>query len=378
MRRVLLLLFVVLLLTAAAAAMYGYSTWSGLYEPYKGYTSAEQFVDIPAGTSTGAITERLVTGGIVRDALVFRVALWWTGGARNLQAGEYRFDQPLTPIEVIDRLTRGDVYTRRITFPEGRTIQEMAKLYESREMGQARDFMAAATNRSLIADLDPGATDLEGYLFPETYSLPRNAPAARLISAMVERFRLTFTEAQKNASTGVQNGAPAEAGAPAGVVTLTTRDIVTLASLVEKETGAPDERPMIAAVYRNRLRLRMPLQADPTVVYAMQKAGTYNGNIRRDDLAMDSPYNTYKYPGLPPGPIASPGKASLEAALHPADVDYLYFVSRNDGTHAFATTLAEHSRNVQRFQVEYFRSQARGTGDGRQGSGDRATSGNRQ
>jgi UPF0755 protein len=179
-------------------------------------------------------------------------------------------------------------------------------------------------------------------LFPETYSLPRGTPAPTLVSLMVDRFRDTYFElAQKK--TGESD--------------LAVRELVTLASLVEEETGKAEERPIVAAVYRNRLERKMPMQADPTVVYALVKAGTYDGNIRRTDLAIDSPYNTYKYPGLPPGPIASPGRAALEAALAPADVNYLYFVSRNDGSHVFAETLAEHNANVYEHQVVYFRKQ---------------------
>jgi UPF0755 protein len=240
----------------------------------------------------------------------------------------------------VERLARGDVYARRITFPEGLTIGEMAGIYESRGFGAAARFLEAAANASLIRDLDREAVDLEGYLFPETYALPRETPASRLIAMMVDRFRATYTD-QWRRSAEEQGWTP--------------RQVVTLASLVEKETGKPEERPIVAAVYRNRLNIGMGLQADPTVVYALQKAGRYTGNIRRDDLALDSPYNTYRHAGLPPGPIAAPGAASLEAALMPANVSYLYFVSRNDGSHVFARTLAEHNRNVREFQVLYFR-----------------------
>jgi UPF0755 protein len=246
----------------------------------------------------------------------------------------------MTPLDVVDVLVRGDVYTQKVTFPEGLTIDEMAKLYESHGFGRARQFVEAARNVQRIADLDASATDLEGYLFPETYALPRNGGAARLVDLMVERFRSVYGEQMRTRATAQS---------------MTTRQVVTLASLIEKETGKAEERAVIAAVFRNRLKIGMPMQADPTVVYALEKAHRYDGNIRRDDLATDSPYNTYKYPGLPPGPIASPGKASLAAALMPADVSYLYFVSRNDGSHIFATTLAEHSNNVRKFQVEFFR-----------------------
>ncbi|MDA1184060.1 MAG: endolytic transglycosylase MltG [Acidobacteria bacterium] len=311
-----------------------------LYDPYQGYADAEQFVVIAPGTGTAAIRRSLVEAGIVRDEFAFRAALWWTGHALHLQAGEYRFDSPSTAVDVIERIASGDVHTRPITFPEGLTIAEMAETFESRGFGAAADFEAAAGDASLIRSVDVEAVDLEGYLFPETYALPRDTSASSLVAMMVSRFLDTFDESWRSAAE--------EQG-------LTVRQVATLASLVEKETGAPDERPVVAAVYRNRLRIGMLLQADPTVVYAMRLAGTYAGNIRRSDLAMDSPYNTYRYAGLPPGPIAAPGAAALAAVLSPADVNYLYFVSRNDGTHAFARTLAEHNRNVREFQILYFR-----------------------
>lgn len=324
----------------AGAAFAGMALRGRLYDPYKGYEGAEQFVAIAPGTGTAAIRRRLVDAGIIRDEVAFRVALWWTGRALDLQAGEYRFDRPLAAVDVVERIARGDVYTRRITFPEGLTIQEMAEIFESRGFGAAADFIEAAMNPSRIQDLDAQAVDLEGYLFPETYALPRAVPASRLIAMMVDRFLATYTDRWRRAAE--------EQG-------LTMRQVVTLASLIEEETGKSEERPIVAAVYRNRLRIGMRLQADPTVVYALRQVGKYTGNIRRDDLARDSPYNTYRYAGLPPGPIAAPGAASLEAALTPAQVSYLYFVSRNDGTHAFARTLAEHNRNVREFQILYFR-----------------------
>ena len=324
----------------AAAVITGTVFWQRASERYRGYTAAEQFVEIPPGTGAAEIGRRLIEGGIIRDEMAFRTALWRTGRARSLKAGEYRFAEPLTALEAVETLARGKVYARPIMFPEGLTIPEMAALYESRGFGSAPDFIEAARNVSLIADLDVRAGDLEGYLFPDTYALPRGTPAPRLVALMVDQFRVAYTEALQRSAE--------EQG-------LTTRQVITLASLVEKETGRADERPIVAAVYRNRLRIGMGLQADPTVGYALQEAGRYDGNIRRQDLQIDSPYNTYRYRGLPPGPIAAPGKASLEAALTPADVPYLYFVSRNDGSHAFAETLKAHNRNVREFQILYFR-----------------------
>ena len=339
-----IVVLVAVLAAGGAAAVAVWLAWERIHEPYRSYAGPEQFVTIRQGAGSAEIGRRLFDAQVVSDARLFRLALLWTGQGRDLKAGEYRFDRPLSTLDVIDVLVRGDVYARRMTFPEGLTIEEMSKLYESHDFGSARDFVTAAKNVERIKDLDPNATDLEGYLFPETYALPRGTPASRLIDAMVDRFRIVYDERMR-ASAAAQG--------------LTTRQVVTIGSLVEKETGKADERPTVGAVYRNRLRIGMPMQADPTIVYALEKAHRYNGNIRREDLALDSPYNTYKYPGLPPGPIASPGKASLEAVLFPTDAPYLYFVSRNDGSHVFAQTLAQHNANVQKFQVNFFRQQRR-------------------
>ena len=337
MKRAFLLVVALALLGGMAAA---FTLYKRTTEPYKGYDSAEQFVVIEPGSGTRTIGRRLVEAGVVRNEATFRAALWFSGRARSLQAGEFRFDAAMTPVEVIDKIAKGDVYTRRVTFPEGLTIIEMARIYEQQGFGPSAAFVASARDPAAIRDLDPDAPDLEGYLFPETYSMPRDVNAARLIATMVGRFRELFTPELR------------EAGRALG---LSTRQIVTLAALVEKETAVPDERPLVAAVYLNRLKIGMGMQADPTVIYALQRAGRYDGNLRRDDLSFDSPYNTYRYAGLPPGPIASPGLASLKAAVAPAAVDYLYFVSRNDGSHVFARTLDEHNANVQKYQVLYFR-----------------------
>ncbi len=335
----LILIFVVVLLIGIPVYL-GTLGWIRVTNPYRGYLGTEQFVDIPFGTSTGEIGRRLADAGVVPDRYTFRAAVWWRGAGSRLKAGEYRFNRALTPVAVIEKLERGDVFTRRITFPEGLTLAEMATLYETRGFGKAADFAAAARDATRIHELDPAAPDLEGYLFPDTYALARNTSAGVLVSMMVDRFKGAYDQA-------IRNRAEEE--------TLGVRDLVTLASLVEKETASEGERALVSAVYRNRLRIGMPMQADPTVVYALAKAGRYDGNIRREDLSLNSPYNTYRYPGLPPGPTASPGLAALSAALAPADVPYLYFVSRNDGTHVFARTLTEHNSNVRKFQVEFFR-----------------------
>lgn len=332
MKRLAIWLVIVLFVGVAAAAGW---IWLRSREPYKGYEASEVFVDIPQGAGPASIGRRLVESGVVRDEVLFRFEIWRSGTGRRLQAGEYRFDRALTVSEVVGRLVKGDVYLRPITFPEGLTIRQMSLLFESRGIGTAAEFAAAARDTQLLASIDPDARNLEGYLFPDTYALPRAVTAGQLVSKMAAEFQKALTPElrQKAAARG-----------------LSVRELVTLASLVEKETGKAEERPLVAAVYTNRLRIGMGLQCDPTVLYALELAGNFSGNIRRDDLQIDSPYNTYRYAGLPPGPIASPGRASLEAAAAPASVPYLYFVSRNDGTHVFSATLAEHNRNVTEFQ----------------------------
>jgi UPF0755 protein len=324
-----------LLLILVVVAAGGVWAYVNLGRPYKAYPGAEQFVEIPAGRGLSSIGKSLADAGVVSSKEAFRLAVWLQGSGRRLQAGEYRFDRPMTAGEVVDKLAKGDVYVRAITFREGLTVREMAAVFESSGFGSADDFMAASKNAALISELDPDARDLEGYLFPDTYTLPRSVTAVQLIERMVSRFRKAATPELRQAATA--RG-------------LSVRQLVTLASLVEKETAKAEERPVVSGVYTNRLKIGMGLQCDPTVIYALMLAGRYDGNIRKGDLQIDSPYNTYRYAGLPPGPIAAPGEASLHAAANPADVPYLYFVSRNDGSHVFSTTLDEHNRNVNEFQ----------------------------
>jgi UPF0755 protein len=337
MRRFLGLLVIVLL---AAGGWVVNRQYAKLGAPYRNFVGDEQFVEIAPGLGTRAIGAVLVDAGVVSDLTTWRLAVWRSGRSTSLKAGEYRFTGAATAGDIVARIARGDVYLRTVTFPEGLTIRHMAAIYEQAGLGAGKDFIAAAGDARLVSDIDPSARNLEGYLFPDTYALPRQASAQDLVARMVGRFETVMTDDLR-----------AEARARG----LTIRQVVTLASLVEKETSAPDERPLVAAAYLNRLRLGIGLQCDPTVIYALELRGRFNGNITKADLSIDSPYNTYRYRGLPPGPIAAPGRSSLEAVLRPADVDYLYFVSRNDGSHAFASTLAEHNRNVQKYQVEFFR-----------------------
>ncbi|HUF47869.1 MAG TPA: endolytic transglycosylase MltG [Vicinamibacterales bacterium] len=333
----------VVLVLALVVLATGVSAWwiqTRLGAPFGAHPADGVFVDVPAGAGPIAIGSRLVAAGVVPDVWTFRLAARLEGVDRRLQAGEYHFTAPASPRDVVQRIAAGDVYTRPVTFPEGLTVAQLADVFAEAGLGQRADFLAAAGNASFVAHLDPDARDLEGYLFPDTYPLRRHVTAREVVSAMVGGFERAFDATLREA-------ARAQA--------LTVREVVTLASLIEKETARAEELTQVSAVFRNRLRIGMPMQCDPTVIYALMRAGRWNGNIRRADLQIDDPYNTYRYRGLPPGPIAAPGRGALAAALAPADVTYLYFVSRNDGTHVFASTLAEHNRNVARWQVRYFR-----------------------
>lgn len=335
-----------LILMVIAALGVGAAWWAGqqVGSAYRGFAGEEVFVDIPQGSSVSAIADRLAAAGVVSHPLIFRVAARMSGAERSLQAGEYRFTEPATPAQVVQRLARGDVYTRAVTFREGLTIWDMAEVFEAAGLGVAEDFLREARDPARIQSLDPDARSLEGYLFPDTYRLPRSAGAAGMVDAMIARFLRAFDD---------------ELRAAAAARGMSVREVITIASLVEKETAVGSERPIVSAVYQNRLRIGMGLQCDPTVIYALRLASQWNGNLTRENLRIDSPYNTYRYAGLPPGPIAAPGRASIEAAIRPSADKYLYFVSRNDGTHVFATTLAEHNRNVQEWQVRFFRNRPR-------------------
>jgi UPF0755 protein len=328
-------LALVALVVAVGLGVLGWWAYDRIHRPHRGFSAEEVFVDLPPGTSVAGIASKLASAGVIPDVWTFRLAARLSGADRRLKAGEYRFAGPATPIEVVARLERGDIYKRMVTFPEGLTIAEMAPIVERAGFSSARDFTLAASDGSRVSALDPEARTLEGYLFPDTYSFPHDAGSDAVVAAMVAGFEHAFD---------------ADLRAAAAARKMDVREVVTLASLIEKETAQADERPLVSAVYHNRLARGMLLQCDPTVIYALMRAGKWTGNIQKAHLAMDSPYNTYRVPGLPPGPIAAPGRASIAAAIHPADVPYLYFVSRNDGTHVFAETLAEHNRNVARWQ----------------------------
>ena len=278
-----------------------------------------------SGYSTRRIAIELKKAGVIRSVFAFRV--WHILHPKlSLKAGEYLFDRGASIPQVYDRIARGDIYFHVVTIPEGYTMFDIAKAMEDAGLGSAQDFLKIAQTRTdLIADLAPEAKSLEGYLFPNTYQFTRTQSREEMIGAMVHQFRQVAQ--QIGLSSDVHR-------------------TVTMASIVEKETAAPDERPIVASVYYNRLARRVALDADPSVIYALLLAGNYSGSLHHADLAIPSPYNTYRFPDLPPGPIANPGQSALEAAMHPANSGFFYFVSDGNGHHRFARDLTEHNRNV--------------------------------
>jgi UPF0755 protein len=329
-RRVALFLLALLALAGGAAAAW----WHETAFPKIPEGAPVVRLVVPPGASAEAIAGQLHALGLVRHPLVFRVLAQVRAVGGRLKAGEYAFSGPLSLEGVLDALARGDVVRRDLTVPEGRSLDEIAALVAAEGLGKEA-FLAAARDPAPVRDLDPAAADLEGYLFPDTYDVPQAPEAPRaLVRRMTQRFREVIgPELQRISERG-----------------LTVREVVTLASIVELETASAPERPRIAAVFLNRLEKGMPLQTDPSIIYALKQAGRWDGNIRKRDLDILSPYNTYRRPGLPPGPLGSPGRESILAVLEPAETKELYFVSRNDGTHEFSRTLVEHNRAVNRYQ----------------------------
>jgi UPF0755 protein len=302
--------------------------WLGnaLFNPYG--PSEQKFVTLKPGSSSRAIARTLQHEGVIRNYYAF-LLLTMFEGRHKLKAGEYAFEHPASAFEVYDRLVRGDVYVRVVKIPEGYNMFDIGQALEAAHICSKQDFLAVAKDPSLVHDLDPQAPSLEGYLFPDTYRLGRTQNAREIATEMVKRFR---REATAIGLTG------------------DIHRVVTMASIVEKETAVKAERPLVAGVFENRLTKHIVLATDPAVIYAALLAGRYNGVIHQSDLAYNSPYNTYKYVGLPPGPIANPGRESLLAAMNPQKTDYLYFVANNQGGHNFARTMEEHNRNVANYR----------------------------
>ena len=290
--------------------------------------SSETFVDLPAHTSTAQIAARLQQAGIIRSRLAFRAIAFVHH--RSLRPGEYRFDHPVSLGQVYARLARGDIYTRTLVVPEGYNLFDLAAAVDRAGFGPRDAFLAAARQHTeLIADWAPHATSLEGFLFPATYKFSRHAAPAQMLAAMVRRFRQASVQLNLHGNV---------------------METVTLASIIEKEVGVDAERPLVAGVFRNRLAQKMPLETDPTVIYAALLDGRYRGTIYRSDLQSSSPYNTYRHTGLPPGPICNPGLAALRAALAPAETPFLYFVADAAGHTRFAITRKEHEEQVKSYR----------------------------
>ncbi|HUI79070.1 MAG TPA: endolytic transglycosylase MltG [Bryobacteraceae bacterium] len=316
----------VLLLLVAVAA--GYLVFR-LARPYQAF-SGTTYLEFARGTPTSQMGVQLAEAGVVRSRFDFWLARLAARG-RSLQAGEYRFDRPASALEVVRRIARGDIFYYELVVPEGKNMFDIAALVEQLGVFPANDFLAAARNPALIRDLDPAAPSLEGYLFPNTYRLNHSTTPERLCRMMTGKFREEWKKLNTDASI---------------------HRTVTLASLVEKEGKLAEERPVIAAVFDNRLRIGMKLDCDPTTIYAALLENRYRGTIFRSDLDSDQPYNTYRHTGLPPGPIANPGVASLKAVLAPADSEALYFVLRpgDSGAHEFSRNIAQHEAAIAKYR----------------------------
>jgi UPF0755 protein len=338
------LLWLILVAVLAAAGWFAWALLVPATPP------ANTFVMLRPGYSTRRIAAELKTAGVIRSERAF--VLWhYLHHRRSLKAGEYLFEKPANAREIHHRLARGEVYFHTVVVPEGYTMFDIARAIEGAGLGSAEDFLKVAqSDTELIADLSPRARSLEGYLFPDTYQFTRMMTMQDMAAAMVKQFRQVA--GQIGLIPGATAGTPVSEGAESsGIAEIAlnpddVQRVVTMASIVEKETAVAEERPMVAGVYFNRLAKNIALDADPSIIYAELLAGTYTGALHHEDMRFKSPYNTYRYPGLPPGPIANPGKSALEAAMHPAQSDHYYFVADAAGHHRFARTMEEHNRNV--------------------------------
>jgi len=308
-----------------------------LYEffciPHK--SPSEILFEISKGQTAKEVGQALKKRGIIRLRWPFLFGYKFFYSSHTLKAGEYLFRLPLSTKDIIEKLIEGRILLHTYTVPEGLTRKETAAHFETLGLCLEKDFLAASEDTSLITHLDPEADNLEGYLYPETYHFPKYTQPGMLVSAMIRQFQEIFTGEWKNKANDMN---------------MSVREIVILASLIEKETSLTHEKKLVSSVFHNRLKRGIKLDCDPTIIYVLKENDRFTGRLRYKDLKMDDPYNTYIYGGLPPGPISNPGKESLEAALYPANTDYLYFVSRNDGSHKFSATLKEHNKAVRKYQ----------------------------
>ena len=320
-----------LLLTGAVSAFYLHLRH---YAKTPARVKAEDtLIAIPAGQSFHVTTEKLATAQIINSPYKFKIVARLKGYDKKLQAGEYVLSATMSPATILQKMVNGDVRLYRLTIPEGLNLHQISELVDEAGLASRDRFVAAATSVEFVSKLGLKAATFEGYLFPETYFFPKHASSSAIITTLVNRFRQIFdaTWQQRAEELG-----------------FSVHQIVILASIIEKETGAPFERPIISSVFHNRLNKKMRLESDPTVIYGLKD---FDGNLKRKHLETPTPYNTYKIKGLPAGPIANPGKASLEAALYPAETKFIYFVSKKDQTHQFSTNFKDHQRAVQRYQL---------------------------
>jgi UPF0755 protein len=325
-------LIVLLVILVAAVGAY---LWVSIKRPYRAFPAEGVFVDLPHGASSRTVSHLLAQNGVVRSAVAFEIYAR-RHPKRRLQAGEYFFNRPISGHDVFWQIADGHIYEQPFTVREGETMFDIARDLEAGKFMAASDFLTAAKNPELIHDFAPDAKTLEGFLYPATYNLPRRPSANELTSEMVKRFMEEWSQIRSTVQIAPASGL--------------TEHVVTLASLVERETPKREERPLVAGVFENRLGKNMRLQCDPTVIYALEQNGQYKGTLTGADLQFDSPYNTYEHGGLPPGPIGNPGEESLRAAMEPTKTSFLYFVANTQGGHFFAATLEEHNRNVTKYR----------------------------
>jgi UPF0755 protein len=328
-------------------ALVGLAAWFAWALLTRVEPAGQTFVMLRPGYSAHRIARELKQAGIIRSEQAFLLWHYYHHG-RSLKAGEYLFDKSANIVEIERRLRRGDIYFRTVVIPEGYTMFDIARAIEAAGLGPGEDFLKEArSDTELISDIAPRAQSLEGYLFPETYEFNRMMTMHDMVAAMVKQFRQVAHE------TGLlpepSGGLTVDPGRgdrqPAEI-----EPVVIMASIIEKETAVPEERPLVASVYYNRLQKNMALAADPSIIYAELLAGAYQGALHHADMSFTSPYNTYRNAGLPPGPIANPGRSALEAAMHPAQTDYFYFVADGEGHHRFARTIEEHNKNVAEYR----------------------------
>lgn len=323
----------IICLLGLAAGIFGYSDLLHYATSPVNTETDERIVTVARGQPLKKTVDVLLTHGMIRHPLKFRLLARVKGADKRIQAGEYILRANLSPGEILDIMVTGKVRLYRFTIPEGSNLIQIADIIESAGLINRQEFLQSAKDPAHAEKMGINAGSFEGYLFPDTYFFPKNAGAGQIIEAMVARLRAEISDAWTERAT--------ELG-------VTLHEVLTLASIIEKETGAPSERPFISSVFHNRLKKGMRLETDPTVIYGIQN---FDGNLTRKHLETSTPYNTYRIKGLPPGPIASPGRASIESALYPAESSYIFFVSKKDGTHQFSTNLADHKRAIRKYQL---------------------------